>query len=390
MTKIKIFSAIFLFIFFFLSKIDPNPSRDGNPETPGNHVGMDFDMVEKGIGWLEFIQSGAEEKAIKKYFMNFVAPTGGCQAIIHHWERFREWDTEIFYRFILTAMDRLPTDKKVKNSDGTLTMFGRLRRLWQEALKDTGKLRTRLVQLKEIDIKKQSITLAKRHLPADAMLQADFYFVLFGYSNAFSVGKENGYDFLQLPLKADDKIDAQHLILTIAHELHHCGFSSLQGQRLKGVKNRENILLAGILSSEGMATYFIDQPWKNLDDFQSNREGLSQLVAADWKKHSARLDDLYRESEQDIRRNLEGKMSQKEIMERWMSGVKGAAYVLGNDLIGTIDRYLGHDTAVDIAGDYRQLLFFYNKAAHIANRKGKNKYTFDPRLANALLHYTGK
>ena len=53
-----------------------------NPTESQDRVTIDFKMVEKGIEWLEFISSGASNKAIKKYFMTHVAPTNGCQSII--------------------------------------------------------------------------------------------------------------------------------------------------------------------------------------------------------------------------------------------------------------------------------------------------------------------
>ena len=88
-------------------------------------VTIDFGMVERGIEWLEFINAGKDDVAVKDFFMTKVAPTKGCQAIIHHWARFMKWDEEEFYKFIITAMDRMPTKKKIKKEDGTVTMFGR-------------------------------------------------------------------------------------------------------------------------------------------------------------------------------------------------------------------------------------------------------------------------
>ena len=57
-------------------------------------VTIDFGMVERGIEWLEFINAGKDDEAVKDFFMTKVAPTKGCQAIIHHWARFMKWDEE--------------------------------------------------------------------------------------------------------------------------------------------------------------------------------------------------------------------------------------------------------------------------------------------------------
>lgn len=355
-----------------------------------DRVIIDFEMVDKGIQWLEFINTGAKEEAIKNYFMSHVAPTKGCQSIIHHWARFKEWNNEIFYRFIMIALDRIPADEKIKNEDGSLTSLGTRRMLWMKALQNPGQLKQDLAELKAIDFCKESLLLAKQFLPEKAVLEADFYFVLFGHSTAFSVGKENGFDFLQLAKLGNGKIDIQVLTRTFAHELHHTGFEYLMKQNLKDVKKEENILLVGILAGEGMPTYFIDQPWKNLEEYKASKNPSFPQVAEDWEKHSARLNELYKEAEADLSLNLEGKKSQAELMGRWMSGMKGAAYVLGADMIGVIDKYLGRELAVGVALDYRNFLMLYNQAARTAVTKGDNVYIFSQDLARRISQYTGE
>jgi hypothetical protein len=381
----KILKIVLLGIFILnglLANATPVGSRD--------RVTIDFEMVTKGIAWLEYINTGADEEAVKKFFMARVAPTRGCQAIIHHWARFMEWNNETFYQFIMTALGRVPTDEKLKNEDGSPTGLGKRRVLWLNALNNTGQLRQRLEELKTIDFSNASLQLAKRFLPPQAVLEADFYFVLFGHSNAFSVGKENGFDFLQLPKTSEGKIDTTELTRTLAHELHHTGFEYLMKQNLKDVKKPENILLLGILAAEGMPTYFIDQPGKHLEAYKAGKDPGHRQVAADWLKHSARLKELYKEAEADLRLNLEGKKSPKELMGRWMSGIKGAAYVLGADMIGVIDKYLGREAALGIASDYRRFLTVYNQAAQTAPAKGNPLFIFAPDLAKEISQYSGE
>jgi hypothetical protein len=361
-----------------------------NPTESPDRVTIDFKMVEKGIDWLEFISSGASNEAIKKSFMTNVAPTNGCQSIIHHWARFMEWNNEAFYKFIMAALGWIPTDEKIKNKDGSLTALGRRRELWLKALKNTNKLKKDLENLKTIDFNQQSVQMAKEYLPAEAVLEADFYFVLFGHSTAFSVGKENGCDFLQLPKKADGTINIRELSTTFAHELHHTGFDYLMKKNMKDVKNEENILLLGILAAEGMPTYFIDQPGKHLEEYKTHKNSLYHEVASDWEKHSKRLKELYKEAEKDIRLNLEGKIEQKELMEKWMSGYKGAGYVLGADMIGVIDKYLGRKAALDLVLDYRRLLITYNQAAGKAAMIGKKIFIFDGELTEKVSRYKGE
>lgn len=373
-TLIMILNIFILTVSFIHTKPMESPDR----------VTIDFKMVEKGIEWLDFISTGASNEAIKKYFMTHVAPTNGCQSIIHHWARFMEWNNETFYKFIMTALGWIPTDEKAKNADGSLTALGRRRELWLKALKNTKQLKKELENLKTIDFQQQSVQMAKKYLPAEAVLEGHFYFVLFGHSTAFSVGKENGFDFLQLPMKADGTIDIRELITTLAHELHHTGFDYLIKKNMKDIKNEVNILLLGILAAEGMPTYFIDRPWKHLKEYKSRENSLYHEVAADWENHSKRLKDLYKEAEKDIRLNLEGKIGQKEVMTKWMSGYKGAGYVLGADMIGVIDQYLGRKAALDLASDYRRLLIIYNRAARKAAMKGKRIFIFDDELAEKI------
>jgi hypothetical protein len=373
-TVIVLSSIFILTVFLVHSKPTESPDR----------VTIDFKMVEKGIEWLEFISTGASNEAIKKYFMTTVAPTNGCQSIIHHWARFMEWNNETFYKFIMTALGWIPTDEKIKNKDGSLTALGRRRELWLKALKNTNILKKDLENLKTIDFNQQSVQMAKKYLPTGAVLEADFYFVLFGHSTAFSVGKENGYDFLQLPKKTDGTINIRELTTTFAHELHHTGFDYLMKKNMKDVKNGENILLLGILAAEGMPTYFIDQPWKHLEEYKTHKNSLYHEVAADWEKHSQRLNELYKEAEKDIRLNFDGKLRQKELMEKWMSGYKGAAYVLGADMMRVIDKYLGQKPALDLTLDYRRLLIVYNQAARKAALKGEKIFIFDEEVAEKI------
>ena len=74
-------------------------------------VTVGYDMAEAGLDWLDLVASGADDETLRESFFRDVAPTAGCQAIIHHWERFREWDEEVFYDFILEALERKPSEK---------------------------------------------------------------------------------------------------------------------------------------------------------------------------------------------------------------------------------------------------------------------------------------
>lgn len=94
----------------------------------------------------------------------------------------------------MEALNRIPTDKSLKNEDGSQTSFGLRQSLWLDALNNTGKLRGYLNELREARVKEAALDLARKYLPEEADISNRFYVVLFGASSAFSVGEENGYD----------------------------------------------------------------------------------------------------------------------------------------------------------------------------------------------------
>ncbi|MFW6140867.1 MAG: DUF5700 domain-containing putative Zn-dependent protease [Acidobacteriota bacterium] len=346
-------------------------------------------MAEKAIDWLEFVQTEPGLENIKQRFMEEVVPTEGCRSIIHHWERFREWDEEIFLAFILEALDKIPTDSALKNEDGTPTSFGMRRQLWMYALNNTGKLREDLSQLKQADVRNAALELAKKYLPDDADISNRFYVVLFGASSAFSVGEENGYDLLQLPKTPAREVHVENVIETFAHEMHHSGFSNSTDKHMTDVEDKNKIMLAGILAGEGMPTHFINRVRENLDLMKASGNEIHRMVAAQWEENLSRLQELYREAEKDIVLNMNGETGQKEIFAKWMSGLQGPAYVLGSDMFAVIEKHLGLEEAKKVAQDYRLLLSIYNRAAEKARAAGHEAFMFEKAVAERLENFTG-
>jgi hypothetical protein len=376
MKKTIVITAII--VFFIASVVTTLHAR------APHQVDVNFKMVEKGISWLEFINTGAEPSAVKDYFMTHVAPTAGCKSIIRHWARFMEWNNEIFYEWIAKAIGLSPTKEPLKKKDGTLTSLGNCKKLWTKALKNTEGMKKHLKLLKDKNLKREAIDFALKNLPPGTTLKADFHFVLFGYSTAFSIGNENGYDFLQLSLNEKGNPDVEELVTTMAHELHHTGVSSLTNLYMKDIKNKHRIILVGVMTAEGMATYLIDRPFEKLEAYKKSRSNVYRQVAKDWEKHSARIDELYKEAERDIRLCIEEKADKNKLFNHWLGGVKGAAYILGSHLLSVIDKHLGRDAVLELAKDYRYLLQVYNKAAAIANKKGEKRFIFDSRLADLV------
>lgn len=351
-------------------------------------VEFDFEMVEIGIDWLDLINSGANDDAVRAFYMEHIVPTRGCRAIIQHWARFRRWDAEELFSFIMTGLGRIPSEEKTEEEDGSLTFFGMRRQLWREAADNTERMRRDLLSLKQADMQ-QGIRIARSFLPGEAVLDAGFSFVLFGASTAFSVGRENGFDFLQLPRTSEGSLDIDRIVGIIAHELHHAGFAALHKKTMAEVSDQDRLMLLGILAAEGMPTYFIDEMQIRIHEYRNSRNEVMNRVAADWDNHSRRLDELFRQAEKDLWANLEGRMSQQDIMTEWMAGYKGPAYVLGAKIIEVVDTYLGREAAISIAGDYRKLIRLYNRAAGIAESRGKEVFRFSHSLEERLSGFKG-
>jgi hypothetical protein len=377
--------VVSLIILFFIQGQSQIKNNDRVEQT----VTVDYQMAEKAIEWLEFIKDEQDLEKIKNYFMTEVAPTEGCQSIIKHWQRFRNWNEDIFFNFIMEALNRIPTDKSLKNEDGSLTPFGLRQSLWLQALNNTERLRADLKRLKEAKLREAALDLARKYLPEEADISNRFYVVLFGASSAFSVGKENGYDLLQLPKGPDGEIDLQNIVETFAHEMHHSGFLNCTDQHMSEVKNKERIMLPGILAAEGMPTHFINRVKENLHLLKSNPNEFSRQLASQWEQNLFRLPELYQEAEKDIELNMKGEIGQKEIFEKWVSGLQGAAYVLGSDMFSVIERYLGLEEAKNVARDYRVLLSVYNAAAEKARAAGENLFMFDKEQVRELETFTG-
>jgi len=377
--------VVSLIILFFIQGQSQIKNNDRVEQT----VTVDYQMAEKAIEWLEFIKDEQDLEKIKNYFMTEVAPTEGCQSIIKHWQRFRNWNEDIFFNFIMEALNRIPTDKSLKNEDGSLTPFGLRQSLWLQALNNTERLRADLKRLKEAKLREAALDLARKYLPEEADISNRFYVVLFGASSAFSVGKENGYDLLQLPKGPDGEIDLQNIVETFAHEMHHSGFLNCTDQHMSEVKNKERIMLPGILAAEGMPTHFINRVKENLHLLKSSPNEFSRQLASQWEENLSRLPELYQEAEKDIELNMKGEIGQKEIFEKWVSGLQGAAYVLGSDMFSVIERYLGLEEAKNVARDYRFLLSVYNAAAEKARAAGENLFIFDKEQVRELETFTG-
>jgi len=350
-------------------------------------VTVDYEMAERALEWLEYINTGADEQSIRQFFLERVASTKGCQAIIHHWARFRKWDEEEFFRFIMEALGRIPVELAEKGDRRAAASLERRMKFWEYALANPARIKRDLEDMKKTDLKKAAVALARRYLPDDAVVRNDFYFVLFGASTAFSVGKENGFDLLQLPKTKDGRLDVDQIVLTLAHELHHSGFSECVERNTPRIQEDERIMLLGILAAEGMPTYFINKPFEYLEEMKSSGIEFNNSLAQEWGNNLSRLAELFREAEKDIHLNFEEVIGQKDIFEKWMGGLQGPAYALGSAMFSTIEKNLGLDSARLVPRNILEFLVIYNKAADKENRKGSRCFIFDRKLVDQIARY---
>ena len=368
----------------------------GNPE-PGagvdagpvqarsvDSVTVHYDMADAGLTWLELVSAGADDEALREAFFQDVAPTAGCQAILRHWERFREWDEELFFEFMLEALDRKATDGPLVDEHGQETRLGHARRLWLSAVEDQDRLRKDLEALRSIDVRQVALDRARRFLPTEADVSNRFHVVLFGASGAFSVGEDNGFDLLQLKRLPNGEIDVEWVIDLFAHEMHHSGLASAMEQSMGEAADDDRIVLPGVLVAEGMATYFTTPPFPELEAWRVSDDPTDRGLAADWDRHLANMPLIYAQAEADIELGLNGGLTTDDLMTRWLGGFQGPAYGLGVDMIRIIDTELGTDAAVSLARDSRRLLTTFNRAAISAREAGREAYLFEAALAERL------
>jgi hypothetical protein len=284
-------------------------------------------------------------------------------------------------------MGRLETNEPLVDENGNPTRLGHARRMWTAALKNPAGLRHDLEALRKADVRQSALRIAKRYLPDDADVTSAFHVVLFGASPAFSVGDTNGFDLLQLAKKPDGTLDVEQVMGLFAHEMHHSGFSNVSHAHMSDVENIDRLSLVGTLAAEGMATWFITPPFEHLEDYRASSDPLEKAVADDWDRHLGNLTQLYRDAEKDIGLGLGGEVVEEELISKWVRGVVGPAYVVGTDMMRTIEEQLGVDAAKPIAQDYRRLLDVYNQAASKANASGGDQYVFDETLVSRVREF---
>jgi hypothetical protein len=349
-----------------------------------NVVTIDYEMAGMMIDWLELAAAGTPEDELRARFLEEIAPTLGCQAIIRHRARFGEWNEELFFEFILEGLGLREGEGPLVDEEGHPTSLGKRRSLWTAALADPGRLRRHLESLREADLRRPAARLAKRYLPRDTDITSEFYVVLTGGSDAFSVGDVNGYDLMQLPLDQEGNLDIPEIRRTFACDLHHTGFANAAGIGMRNLEDASPIDLVGLLAVEGMASRLICRTSDHLDEYRTAPGESARGAARDRDRLLPQLPALYRRAERDIRRNLAGEVDLNGLLRFWMEGFRGPAYILGSDMVAVIEANLGRRALRSIPSDYRLFLEFYNRAAGKAARRKAGIFLFDDTLVEAV------
>ncbi len=348
------------------------------------NLSTDFSMaeacIESAIG-LKKINSGN----LKIFSDHNLFKTPGFKLISDYLGSVEGWDINVSKRYIESLFIGKKGLNGVVRGYTTKKWEARTKKLWKKFLKNPAKYKKILESLKSLNLRSKAMLKAGNYLPGKLKTNISLSVVLFGHALAFSVNNSAAVDLLQIPLEKKGKLIPGELIDTIAHEIHHIGFNYYSNKGMESVPNRELISLVGLLASEGIPTYYIDKPFLKLKRFRKRKDILYKRIYLDWIYNRGRLDELYREAEEDIMEGLRGNLSLKAIILKWDLGVKGPVYILGADMISVIDKYLGQEKVMEIIGDYRKLLSIYNLAAEIGGR-----FKFKKKLAVYLSNFSGE
>ncbi len=350
-----------------------------------DRVVVDFTAAEKTVEWLKYLKTNPSYTDAKQEFMANVAPTAGVQSIIHHWSRFKTWNNDEYFKFIALALGLLKDAKSL--SFELPDSFEHTKVLWRDALSNPDKVLEDITHMKQLELSNTARQKARMNLPEEIQLDVDFYFVLFGASTAFAVGKENGFDILQLPRKNDGMLNLDAIRRTIAHEMHHNGFSLATNKYMPKELDTSNIRLLGIMAAEGTASYYNQQPFERLLEDSKVGDGIDAARNA-WQTKVPKLPQLFNKAKIDLTQSIAGTYEMRKIYSEWLSGYTGDAYIVGAAMVKLIDEQLGHKVVMELIRDYRKFLQLYNQAAKKANSNGGDYFLYPEPLAEQYANYS--
>ena len=217
--------------------------------------------------------------------------------------------------------------------------------------------------------------LAMSYLPKDATIAAKIYPVIKPRENSFVFDlKTDPAIFLYL----DPSVNREKFENTLAHELHHIGYSSAcpsketAAEITKLPTNVQNTLgwIGGF--GEGFAMLAAAGGPDVHPHAVSNLDERTR-----WDKDLENFNDDLKRVEQFLLDTIEGKLTDEQIQTTGFSffGIQGPWYTVGWKMAVVIEKTYGRTKLIECFCDPRQLLATYNKAAATHNRSA------DKRLA---------
>jgi hypothetical protein len=215
------------------------------------------------------------------------------------------------------------------------------------------------------------------YLPDDAVIHAKVFPMIKPKTNSFV------YDLTTDPtifLYLDPAVTAAKFENTVAHEMHHIGFASIE--------TRTNALLANVPANVKPAVEWME----------AFGEGFAMLAAAGgpnvdphavstpqeharWVHDMANYNSDLRTLDQFFLDVIHGKFKSKDAIDEkafTFFGAQGPWYTVGYKMAVTIENQYGRPTLINCMLDPRKLLVTYNQAARILNEKKADSKSAEP------------
>jgi len=226
---------------------------------------------------------------------------------------------------------------------------------------------------------------ALAYLPAGAAIHATIYLVIKPKENSFVADLETDPAIF---LWLDPAIPREKFENTLAHELHHVGYSQNCGggdgkgkaaHRTKAGQSARNWLSA---FGEGLAMLAA----AGGPDVHPHAVSLSEERAR-WDRDVLRVNEDFAKLESFFDEIVKGRLTEAQANEKGMSffGVQGPWYTVGYTMAVTVERMLGRRALIGSICDPAAFLAEYNRAATRSNRRrGTNLPLWPETVLRAL------
>jgi hypothetical protein len=213
--------------------------------------------------------------------------------------------------------------------------------------------------------------LALAYLPGGARIRAKIYPVIKPRDNSFVFDLKNDPAIF---LYLDPAVSREKFENTLAHELHHVGYSGscasrpASGETAKSPSNVQTVLTWVSAFGEGFAMLAAAGGPGVHPHAVSSPE-----VRARWDKDVANFNDDLKKVETFFLGILDNRLTQDEVQQTASSfyGVQGPWYTVGWKMSVLIEKTFGRRKLIECMCDQRKLLQTYNRAAGKYNRRSR-------------------